>query len=123
MEDSEPHEGHRTEARSVRFDRAPLVVSLSEEEAVVLPRSSWERLKKRVLEAPQTSTLWLGLAGVLAGATIAERDSTLAIATGLGALLCCLAHRAVNRANSKARKDIVDEMRLHEARRRRPPML
>lgn len=123
MQDPEPRGGRHREKRSARLDRPPLVVPLSEEEAVVLPRGSWERLKKRVLEAPQTSSLWLGLAGVLGGATIAERDGVLAIATAIGALICCLAHRAVNHANRRALKDIVEEMRLYEPRRNRPPML
>ena len=63
---------------------------------------------------PQTSTVWLGLAGVLAGAAIGERESIFAIALGLGAFLCLLAHKAVNRVNRGVGRDIVAEMELHE---------
>jgi len=105
------------EERSVRLtelDQPPMVVRLFTEEGVVVKHRAWLRLKRRVFEMPQTSTAWLTVASLLAGTTLAERDSWIAVATGLGAIGCYLAHRAVNRANRGAREDIIKEMELHE---------
>ncbi|HWM55074.1 MAG TPA: hypothetical protein VNO20_06770 [Solirubrobacterales bacterium] len=64
---------------------------------------------------PQTSTAWLGLATLLVGVSFTERgEGVVAIAAALGAIGFALAHRAVNRANRKLRRDIAEEMRLYE---------
>lgn len=78
---------------------------------------------------PPTSTVWLGLATLLAGVCFTERgEAVVAIAAALGALGCALAHRAVNRANRELRRDIAEEMKLYEPepadeRGGAPPML
>lgn len=67
---------------------------------------------------PEPSTIWLALAGALAGVSL-ERHDESSLVTGAGSLVCYLAHRAIAKVNRSARADIVEEMRIHGPARRR----
>ncbi len=93
--------------------RPPLAIRQLRQQAVAIPLPAWRRLQGRIEAMPEASTIWLALAGALAGVSLERHDET-SLLTGAGSLLCYLAHRAVAKANRSARADIVEEMQLHD---------
>lgn len=117
MQARRPRRRAPQEESDTQIDQAPLTLRLSEgERAIVVRYRAWRRLKRRVLDLPQTSPTWLASSSLLAGVSITERDNgVVAIASALGAVGCFLAYRAVGKLSRKIRKDIVEEMELHES--------
>ena len=91
----------------------PVTIRQPRQQAITIPLAYWRRLERRVATMPETSTIWLALAGALAGVSI-ERHDESSLLTGAGSFLCYLAHRAIAKGSRTTRADIVEEMRLHD---------
>jgi hypothetical protein len=88
------------------------------EAGILIDERVWRRLIARVRRIPEPSTGWLALSSLLAGIALSYRSLELTVAASFGAVICLLAHRAVNAGRRQHRDDIAEELEFHDPSRR-----
>lgn len=107
---------HKTE-----ITRPPAHVVQPGDEFILIERRVWQRLQGRLRSMSAPSPIWLLAAGAFFSAVLTSPFGGTGLVFAVAALICGLAHFAIDRSHQILRKDIADEMRSHEPPRRKEP--